>query len=206
MIHAESEIKNEYKRAKQVAYKVELIDRDGKTIKVFDGTQTLVQPGETVTLKAAAEVDGLHFWSWGYGYLYTVKTSLWVDGRKVDEVATRTGFRKTRFGRGMIWLNDRVIQMKGFAQRTSNEWPGVGMSVPAWLSDYSNGLMVEDNANLVRWMHITPWKQDIESCDRVGLIQAMQAGDAEKDREGRQWEQRTAVSYTHLTLPTKRIV
>ena len=91
----------------------------------------------------------------------------------------------------MIWLNDRVIQMKGFAQRTSNEWPGVGMSVPAWLSDYSNGLMVEDNANLVRWMHITPWKQDIESCDRVGLIQAMQAGDAEKDREGRQWEQRT---------------
>lgn len=131
-----------------MAYKVELIDRDGKTIKVFDGAQTLIKPGETVTLKAAAEVDGLHFWSWGYGYLYTVKTSLWADGKKIDEVATRTGFRKTRFGKGMIWLNDRVIQMKGFAQRTSNEWPGVGMSVPAWLSDYSNGLMVEDNANL----------------------------------------------------------
>ena len=80
--------------------------------------------------------------------------------------------------------------MKGFAQRTSNEWPGVGASVPAWLSDYSNGLMVEGGANLVRWMHITPWKQDVESCDRVGLIQAMPAGDAEKDREGRQWEQR----------------
>ena len=51
-------------------------------------------------------------------------------------------------------------------------------------------LMVEGGANLVRWMHITPWKQDVESCDRVGLIQAMPAGDAEKDREGRQWEQR----------------
>ncbi|WP_455665337.1 glycoside hydrolase family 2 protein [Phocaeicola sp.] len=191
IINAESEIKNEYNRDKNVAYKVELIDRDGKTIKTFDGTQALLKPGETTTLKASAEVDGLHFWSWGYGYLYTVKTSLWVDGKKVDEVATRTGFRKARFGKGMIWLNDRVLQMKGFAQRTSNEWPGVGMSVPAWLSDYSNGLMVEDNANLVRWMHITPWKQDIESCDRVGLIQAMQAGDAEKDREGRQWGQRT---------------
>src|SRR5690606_30589381 len=41
-----------------------------------------------------------------------------------------------------------------------------------------------------RWMHVTPWKQDVESCDRVGLIQAMQAGDAEKDVEGRRWEQR----------------
>lgn len=91
----------------------------------------------------------------------------------------------------MIWLNERVIQMKGYAQRTSNEWPAVGMSVPAWMSDYSNSLMVESNANLVRWMHVTPWKQDIESCDRVGLIQAMPAGDAEKDAEGRKWEQRT---------------
>lgn len=191
VIHAESEIKNEHKRNKEVAYQVELIDRDGTTVKTFDGTRTVLKPGETTTLKASAEVGGLHFWSWGYGYLYTVKTSLWVDGEKVDEVSTRTGFRKTRFGKGMIWLNDRVIQMKGFAQRTSNEWPGVGLSVPAWLSDYSNGLMVEGNANLVRWMHITPWKQDVESCDRVGLIQAMQAGDAEKDREGRQWEQRT---------------
>lgn len=191
VIHAESEIKNEHKRNKQVVYQVELIDRDGRSIKTFDGNSIVLKPGETTTLKASAEVDGLHFWSWGYGYLYTVKTSLWVDGKKVDEVATRTGFRKTRFGKGMIWLNDRVIQMKGFAQRTSNEWPGVGLSVPAWLSDYSNGMMVEGNANLVHWMHITPWKQDIESCDRVGLIQAMQAGDAEKDREGRQWEQRT---------------
>ena len=33
-------------------------------------------------------------------------------------------------------------------------------------------------------MHVTPWKQDVESCDRVGLMQAMPAGDAEKDVEG----------------------
>lgn len=191
IIHAESEIRNEYKKDKKISYQVQLIDRDGSLVKEFKGEETILKVGETTTLKAEAEVEGLHFWSWGYGYLYTVKTSLWVDGKKVDEVVTRTGFRKTRFADGKIWLNDRVLQMKGFAQRTSNEWPGVGMSIPAWLSDYSNGMMVEGNANLVRWMHICPWKQDIESCDRVGLIQAMPAGDAEKDRQGRQWEQRT---------------
>ena len=189
-IHAESELKNESKQDRIVTYKVEVVDRDGTTISHFEGTPTLVKAGETTTLAASATVEGLHFWSWGYGYLYTVKTSLWVEGKKMDEVATRTGFRKTRFGEGLVWLNDRVIQLKGYAQRTSNEWPAVGASIPAWLSDYSNGLMVESNANLVRWMHITPWKQDIESCDRVGLLQAMPAGDAEKDRTGRQWEQR----------------
>ncbi len=186
-IHAEAEVRNEYDKKKLVAYKVEIIDEEGKLVKSFDGTKKELSPGETATFHALAEVDGLHFWSWGYGYLYTVKTSLWVGNKKVDEVATRTGFRKTHFGEGKIWLNDRVIQIKGFAQRTSNEWPAVGMSVPAWLSDYSNGLIVADNANLVRWMHVTPWKQDVESCDRVGLIEAMPAGDSEKDREGRQW-------------------
>lgn len=192
-IHAESEVKNETKKSQTVGYLVELFDRDGKLVKSFCGEEKRISPGEKIVLSAESEVEGLHFWSWGYGYLYTVKTALCIEGKKTDEVITRTGFRKTRFADGKVWLNDRVIQLKGFAQRTSNEWPAVGMSVPAWLSDYSNGLMVKANANLVRWMHVTPWKQDVESCDRVGLIQAMPAGDAEKDCKGRQWEQRKLV-------------
>lgn len=113
-----------------------------------------------------------------------------VDNKVIDEVVTKTGFRKTRFGEGKVWLNDRVLQMKGYAQRTSNEWPGVGLSVPPWMSDFSNGLLLDHNANFFRWMHVTPWKQDVESCDRVGVIQVMPAGDAEKDAVGRWWGQR----------------
>ena len=190
-IHAESEVRNDSKAHRQFSYQVTILDADGKLMKTFQGDKVTLKAGETKTVKASAILHNLHFWSWGYGYLYTVKTALKDDNNQIfDEVSTRTGFRKTRFAEGKIWLNDRVIQMKGYAQRTSNEWPAVGLSVPAWLSDFSNDLMVKGNANLVRWMHATPWKQDVESCDRVGLIQAMPAGDAEKDREGRQWEQR----------------
>lgn len=190
-IHAESEVRNDSKATRQFSYQVTILNADGKLMKTFQGDKVTLKAGETKTVKASAILHNLHFWSWGYGYLYTVKTALKDDNNQIfDEVSTRTGFRKTRFAEGKIWLNDRVIQMKGYAQRTSNEWPAVGLSVPAWLSDFSNDLMVKGNANLVRWMHATPWKQDVESCDRVGLIQAMPAGDAEKDREGRQWEQR----------------
>lgn len=189
-IHAESEVKNDGKNTRELTYQVTVLDADGKVVKKFEGDKVTLKAGETKTVKAASQVANLHFWSWGYGYLYTVKTALADKNEIIDEVSTRTGFRKTRFAEGKVWLNDRVIQLKGYAQRTSNEWPAVGMSVPAWLSDYSNDLMVKSNANLVRWMHVTPWKQDIESCDRVGLIQAMPAGDSEKDRTGRQWEQR----------------
>ena len=194
VIHAESQVRNEDAMPRSFTLQAKVLDVDGKEVAHFGGERITLQPGESRLVKIQQPVEGLHFWSWGYGYLYTVKTCLMEDGgRRMDEVITRTGFRKTRFAEGKIWLNDRVLMMHGYAQRTSNEWPGVGISVPAWLSDYSNDLLVKSNGNLVRWMHVTPWKQDIESCDRVGLIQAMPAGDAEKDVEGPRWQQRTAL-------------
>lgn len=192
-IHAESQVRNEDVKPRSFTFFAKVLDMDGKEVARFHGDRITMQPGETRTVRIQQSVNNLHFWSWGYGYLYMVETGLLVDGKTVDLVATRTGFRKTRFAEGKIWLNDRVMMVHGYAQRTSNEWPGVGISVPAWLSDYSNGMMVESGANMVRWMHVTPWKQDIESCDRVGLPQAMPAGDAEKDVDGARWQQRTAL-------------
>ena len=193
-IHAESQIRNEDAKPRSFTFFAKVLDMDGKEVAHFNGERITMQPGETRTVRIQQSVNNLHFWSWGYGYLYTIKTLLKADdGSRLDNVITRTGFRKTRFAEGKIWLNDRVMMVHGYAQRTSNEWPGVGISVPAWLSDYSNGMMVESGANMVRWMHVTPWKQDIESCDRVGLPQAMPAGDAEKDVDGARWQQRTAL-------------
>lgn len=190
LVFAESEVKNEHPIDKKVRMEMQIEDMDGRIIKNIKSLPVDLKSGETKTLGVNSLVENLEFWSWGYGYLYNVYTTLYIDNVPVDVVKTRTGFRKTAFRNGMIELNDRVLQMKGYAQRTSNEWPAVGMSVPAWLSDFSNRMVVEGNGNLVRWMHVTPWKQDVESCDRVGLIQAMPAGDAEKDAKGRQWEQR----------------
>ena len=208
VIHAESEVRNEDTIGHTFTYTVRVLDADNREVAHFQGETVTLQPGEMRVVSAQQAVDGLHFWSWGYGYLYTVETSLTpllspereeasprggLEGVGSDKVITRTGFRKTRFGEGKIWLNDRVMMVHGDAQRTSNEWPGVGISVPSWLSDYSNRLMVQSGANMVRWMHVTPWKQDVESCDRVGLPQAMPAGDAEKDVEGARWQQRTSL-------------
>jgi beta-galactosidase len=189
-VHAETEVRNADSRPRSIGYRVELRDAKGKRVARFDGGSATLQPGETRTLAAAGRVTGLHFWNWGYGYLYTTTTSLIENGRVIDSVDTRTGFRHTSFGDGRVELNGRTIQFHGYAQRTSNEWPAIGVSLPPWLSDFSNALMVESGGNLVRWMHITPSKQDVESADRVGLPQAMPAGDAESDTSGRRWDQR----------------
>ena len=121
---------------------MQIEDMNGHVIKKIKSSPTDLKAGETKTIGVNSLVDNLEFWSWGYGYLYNVYTTLYVDNIPVDVVKTRTGFRKTAFRNGVVELNDRILQMKGYAQRTSNEWPAVGMSVPAWLSDFSNRLIV----------------------------------------------------------------
>lgn len=191
VIHVETQVRNESDLSVDVQLEVKVEDMDGKIVASYPGDIYSLPPNGMKDFEASDTVKSLNFWSWGYGYLYNVYSELKINGEIIDRVKTRTGFRKTKFANGMIWLNERVIMMKGYAQRTSNEWPSVGMSVPAWLSDYSNSLIIKGNGNMVRWMHVTPWKQDIQSCSRVGLIQAMPAGDAEKDIFDHRWKQRT---------------
>ncbi len=189
-ITAEAEVKNDSAKPRTFGFQVIIEDMDGKVVKTINGGETTLAPGETGTVQASARVEGLNFWSWGYGYLYNVYTVLTEAGKPVDTVATRTGFRQLEFGNGVVKLNGRTIHLKGYAQRSTNEWPALGTDVPPWVSDFSNRLMLESNGNLVRWMHVTPSKQDVESCDRLGLLQAMPAGDAEGDTSGRRWDQR----------------
>lgn len=200
-INVETQVVNGSAQKQTVQHKVILLDKDGKEVANFLGEKRDINAGDTVTLRSSKAVSGLHLWSWGYGYLYTVKSVIsfspageMSEGQRgADTQTIRTGFRKTEFKDGMFYLNDRVLQLKGFAQRSTNEWPAVGISIPAWMSDYSNSLVLGCNGNFFRWMHVTPSKQDVESFDRLGLIQAMPAGDAEKDVNDRRWQHRVEV-------------
>lgn len=190
VVHAESQVHNSSSNVQTFEYRVSICDGDGRTVGKMNGGRYTLNPNETHIVAAEARLEHLHFWSWGYGYLYAVTTSLVIDGREVDGVTTRTGFRKTNFDNGVVTLNDRVMQIHGYAQRTTNEWPALGTDIPPWVSDFSNSMMVQGGANLVRWMHVTPSRQDSASADRIGLLQSMPAGDSEGDATGRQWEQR----------------
>ena len=128
-VNVESQVRNDDSIPRSFHFSANVIDLEGNSVGSFNGERYTLQPGETRIVKVSGNISNAHFWSWGYGYIYTVNSILKSDdGRDIDHVATRTGFRKTRFGEGKVWLNDRVISIHGYAQRTSNEWPGVGIS------------------------------------------------------------------------------
>jgi len=196
-VTVESEVRNESGDRATVGLSVAIVDRAGLVRASFEGDPVDMVDGEKTVLTAEGALKDARFWSTEDPYLYNVHTVLKVDGKVVDADKIVTGFRKAEFkggaGTGGVYLNDKFVYLKGFAQRSSNEWEGLGGAYPDWLHDYTAKLMRECHGNYVRWMHVSPQKVDADALARYGIIQVCPAGDKERDVTGRQWDQRLEV-------------
>jgi beta-galactosidase len=174
-----------------------VVDKDGVVRAMYTGKGTDMLAGAKTVLTAGGPLTGVRFWSPDDPYLYDVYTALTVDGKVVDVTKTTTGFRKVEFkggaGTGGVYINDKFVYLKGFAERSADEWAAVGVGYPEWMHDYTAQMIRDDNANYMRWMHVTPQKEDVESYDRFGIVEIAPAADKEEDSQGRQWEQRVEV-------------
>jgi beta-galactosidase len=174
-----------------------VVDKDGVVHATFKGSGVDILSGAKTVLTASGPLANARFWSPDDPYLYDVYTMLTVDGKIVDVSKTTTGFRKTEYkggaGAGGVYINEKFYYLKGFAQRTSNEWAAVGAGYPDWMHDFNARLLRESNGNYMRWMHVAPQKADVEAYDRFGIVEVAPAGDKEEDAQGRQWEQRVEV-------------
>jgi len=191
-IGIEVEVKNDDSKPGEVSCEAVIADRDGRTVAQIAMPSATLAPGELHTFKAVTRAGGLHFWQPGHPYLYDVFTVVSSDGRR-DVRRIVTGFRKIEVRGAAFYLNNRVLMTHGYTPRSQNEWPAVGNAYPDWLHDYSNAMMVEGHARLVRWEHIMPSPQDVRSCDRVGLPEIMPGADRENDSTGREWEMRKEI-------------
>jgi beta-galactosidase len=208
-VTTESEVKNESGDRATVTLSAAIVDEAGQVCAQFEGDPVDMVNGEKSVLTAAGPLKNARFWSVEDPYLYDVYTTLTVDGKIVDVRKTTTGFRKTEFkggaGTGGVYVNDKFVYLKGFSQRASDEWAGLGQAYPDWMHDFTAKLLRDSHGNYMRWMHVSPQRVDVDSFDRYGIIEVCPAGDKERDpqqpdRQGhvapqgkRQWEQRVEV-------------
>jgi beta-galactosidase len=196
-VTVESEVRNSSGDRATVELSAVIVDHSGKVRSRLGGSSVDMVDGEKTVLTANGALQGARFWSPDDPYLYDVYTILTVDGKAVDVDKVVTGFRKTEFkggaGTGGVYLNGKFVYLKGFAQRASNEWAGLGQAYPDWMHDFQAQLIRASHANYIRWMHVAPQRVDADTADRYGIVQICPAGDKERDVEGRQWEQRLEV-------------
>jgi beta-galactosidase len=196
-VTVDAEVHNTSGDRATVGLSVAIVDHVGRVCATFEGDPVDMVDGEKSVQTATGSLKDARFWSPDDPYLYDVYSMLKVDGKIVDVNRLETGFRKAEFkggaGTGGIYVNDRFVYLKGFAERSADEWAGVGAGYPDWMHDYTASLIRGCHGNYMRWMHVSPQKVDADSFARFGIIQACPAGDKEKDVTGRQWDQRVEV-------------
>jgi beta-galactosidase len=180
-----------------VGLSVAIVDHNGRVCATFDGDPVDMVDSEKSVQTATGTLKDARFWSTDDPYLYDVYTILKVDGKVIDVNRLETGFRKAEFkggiGTGSVYINDKFVYLKGFSERSADEWAAVGAGYPDWMHDYTANLIRECHGNYMRWMHISPQKVDADSFARFGIVQVCPAGDKEREVTGRQWDQRVEV-------------
>jgi beta-galactosidase len=193
----ESQVKNASGDRATVTLSAVVVDKDGIVKAKFEADGVDMVDGEQSVISANGALADANFWSTENPYLYDVYTILSVNGQAVDVNKITTGFRKAEYkggaGTGGVYINDKFVYLKGFSERSADEWAGIGAGYPDWMHDYTAQLLRDDNGNYQRWMHVSPQKVDVEAYDRFGIIEVAPAGDKERDVTGRQWDQRVEV-------------
>ncbi|MCX6238014.1 MAG: DUF4982 domain-containing protein [Bacteroidia bacterium] len=196
-LKVEAEVVNEAGDYASITFSAIVVDADGVVVAKLDGNTSDLVANQSEIFTASGKLTGARFWDVNDPYLYKVYSILSVNGKVVDVCDTQTGFRQTEFkggaGTGGVWLNGRFVWLTGYAQRSANDWAGLGGAYPDWMHDFTLRMLKESNGNYMRWMHVAPQRIDVEACDRLGIVEVCPAGDKERLVTGRQWDQRAEV-------------
>lgn len=120
--------------------------------------------------KASVKIENAHLWNGTIDpYLYTLKASLIIDGKAVDEVSTRFGIRSFEVNaqKGFI-LNGKEYPLRGVSRHQDR--PDIGNALLPEHHKEDIDLICEMGANTIRLAHYQHSQTFYDLCDEKGLV------------------------------------
>lgn len=120
--------------------------------------------------KASVKMENAHLWNGTIDpYLYTLKASLIIDGKAVDEVSTRFGVRSFEVNaqKGFI-LNRKEYPLRGVSRHQDR--PDIGNALLPEHHKEDIDLICEMGANTIRLAHYQHSQTFYDLCDEKGLV------------------------------------
>ena len=167
-LHVEAELLNKLTGAVNAVVDCEAFSPDGKSVARFSGPLTV--DGESqASLKLQSKVSSPLLWSPESPKLYTLVTTVLVDGKTVDRQATTFGIRTAVFDadKGFV-LNGKPYPIYGTCNHQDHA--GVGAAIPDALQDFRVKQLKEFGSNAIRTSHNPPTPELLDACDRLGML------------------------------------
>ncbi|MBV8034611.1 glycoside hydrolase family 2 TIM barrel-domain containing protein [Roseateles sp.] len=174
-VKAETELVNAAADARRFTLRSEVVAPDGRIVAARE-TQARLAAGERRALSQSLSVDRPHRWSPATPTLYTLRQSVLVQGKQVDQTDTPFGIRSFRFDPDTgFTLNGQPLKLKGVCLH--HDAGSLGAAVPVAVLERRLQQLKDIGVNAVRTSHNPPAPELLDLADRMGFLVQVEAFD-----------------------------
>ena len=137
-----------------------------------DGREVPLTPG-SISLKDLAgsikiPVSHPAKWDSEHPNLYTLTIELKADGKLLETIAQRFGFRQVEVRGNQMFVNNMPVKLRGICRHEADPLRGRSLAPGTWRKDAE--LFRAANCNYIRTSHYPPAEEFIDACDQLGLF------------------------------------
>ncbi len=186
-IGVEVPVENDGSTSSEIEVTAKIVGVDGNSVLVFRQKGSIAPGGKSIS-KFSGAIENPQLWEPDYPYLYHVVCCISSGDRTVDSCEIPLGIRavhwdiKTGFS-----INGHHLNLHGWGQRPTDEWPGLGTAQPDWLHFFTLKMMRDAGGNFIRWGHSAGGPEMIRAGDELGIIADQPGVDGESDTVGAAW-------------------
>ncbi|TCN50689.1 DUF4982 domain-containing protein [Flavobacterium circumlabens] len=174
-LNIEVEVENSSAAKTSLTVVNELISKDGKSVGK-SSSKVEIASNKNGKIATKINVKNPQLWDLENPNLYQLKTTVFKDGKQIDETVTKTGFRDFKFDpNNGFALNGKWMKMKGVCLH--HDAGVLGSAVPREVWETRLKTLKEIGVNAIRTSHNPQAPVFYELCDELGLLVLNEAYD-----------------------------
>ncbi|MCC9065556.1 sugar-binding domain-containing protein [Flavobacterium piscisymbiosum] len=174
-LNVEVEVENGSAGKSSLTVVNELISKDGKSVGK-SSSKVEVAANKNGKISTKINVKNPQLWDLENPNLYQLKTTVFKDGKQIDETVTKTGFRDFKFDpNNGFALNGKWMKMKGVCLH--HDAGVLGSAVPREVWETRLKTLKEIGVNAIRTSHNPQAPVFYELCDELGILVLNEAYD-----------------------------
>ncbi len=167
-VRIRTQVQNDLPEQREVTLVSRVVNTEGAVVATAESKE-MITAGAAHEFDQSVEIAKPGLWSLESPNLYSVRTTVKLDGRVVDDFTTPFGVRKIVYdvNQGFL-LNGRQVKMQGMCLH--HDGGSAGAAVPIGIWERRLKELKDMGCNAIRMSHNPPAPELLDLCDRMGFL------------------------------------